>query len=275
MPTHRADLIGTRPALRDASAAGLFYPAGAQALRRAVDDCLSTVRGPTPSAARAIIVPHAGYRYSGPIAAHGFAALGPDHQRIRRVLLISSTHRDGLSGMAVPSSDALLTPLGATRIDHDWRRRLVDEHGVRLFDDPHRDEHGIEVQLPFLQRLLGDFALLPILIGDSDDAQCERVIDAAWDDDPDTVLVLSSDLSRYNEYDTARRLDEETRLAVERGAPEAIEHRHACSYRAMRSLLRLAARRHLRASTLAMRNSADCIGGDPNRAIGFGAFSFH
>ncbi|MEM9387202.1 MAG: AmmeMemoRadiSam system protein B [Pseudomonadota bacterium] len=264
------------PSLRDASAAGLYYPAGAQALRRAVDDCLCTVRGPTPRAASAVIVPHAGYRYSGPVAAHGFVALGPDHRRIRRVVAISSTHRDHLPGIAVPSSDALLTPLGAVRIDNLWKANTIGNYsGVRLLEEPHRAEHAIEVQLPFLQRLIGEFSVRPLLIGDADDVLCEQVIDAAWDDDSATVVVVSSDLSRYNEYDTARRLDREMRLAVEGNMPEAIQHRHAGAHRAIRALLRLASRRQLRPATLAMRNSADCIGGDPNRAIGFGAFAFH
>ncbi len=220
-------------------------------------------------------MPHAGYRYSGPVAAHGFAALGPDHRRIRRVVVISSIHRGGLRGLAMPSSDAFLTPLGAVSLDGQARRRLTGDFGVQPIDDPHHDEHGIEVQLPFLQRLIGNFELVPLLVGDADEEECRRVINAAWHGTPDTVVVLSSDLSRYNDYETARRLDGETRQALEAGDATLIEHRHACGHQAMRALLRLAQDRHLRTTTLAMRNSADCIGGDPNRAIGFGAFSFH
>ncbi|MEO0972170.1 MAG: AmmeMemoRadiSam system protein B [Pseudomonadota bacterium] len=267
---------GTAPSLyREARAAGLFYPASAQALRRAVDDCLSTVRRPAPAGARAIIVPHAGYRYSGPVAAHGFAALGPHYRCIRRVVILTSAHREGLCGVAAPAADAFLTPLGAVPVDREACNALGSSHGLKVVDEPHQCEHGIEVQLPFLQRTIGHFQLLPLLVGDVSQAHCDALIDAAWGEREDTVVVLSCDLSRYNPYEVAQALDERTRHRIERGEAERIEARHTCGHRPMRSLMSACRTRHLQPTTLCMRTSADCIGGDPNRAIGFGAFSYH
>lgn len=264
-----------RPRFREPTAAGLFYPSGANSLRRAVDDCLSSVRGVGPGGARAIVVPHSGLRYSGPVAAQGFAALGPAYDRIRRVLVVSGTHDEPLDAVLAPVDDAWLTPIGAVPVAGEAIARMSARFGVECRDHYlHAAEHGIEVQLPFLQRLLGDFSLIPLHAGGArGEAICERIFDEALGRD-DTVIVISTDLSRYSDYATVCSLDAHTRRAVECLDGDAVDHCHACAFRPLRALLRAAQRRSLHPHTLALRTSADCIGGDPRHAIGFGAFAF-
>lgn len=260
---------------REATAAGLFYPAGAQSLRATLDDCLGAVREVAPAHARAIVVPHAGYRYSGPVAAHGYLSLGPQYRHIRRVVIVSAAHqRTGVDGVVAPAVGTFLTPLGGVAVDAAERARLQRELGVQVQDAPHLAEHGIEVQLPFLQRLLDAFTVVPLLVGgERGEALCEEIFRNALEHD-DTVIVVSTDLSRYNDYEAGRSLDAHTRRAVERLASDEVQRCHACGFRPLRALLRVAASRGLRPYTLALRSSADYIGGDPRSAIGFGAFAF-
>ncbi len=262
-----------RPALRDASAAGLYYPRDEQALRCVIDDCLSSVLTPCDLSAKALIVPHAGYRYSGAVAAHAFAALGPCRHRVRRVVVAGPTHGEKPRGVALPSVDAFLTPLGAVRVDGAARDSLVGRADVGIEDRIHALEHTIEVQLPFLQRQLRDFTVVPLLIGEIDEDALAEILALLWGGD-ETVIVISSDLSRYNAYEEALRLDREARHAIERLAPDALSAAHACGYRAIRVLLRLARQHALRPHTLALRNSGESMGAPAGGVVGYGAFAF-
>jgi AmmeMemoRadiSam system protein B len=262
-----------RPLLRDPCAAGLYYPRDEQALRCVIDDCLATVSTPGELAAKALIVPHAGYRYSGPVAAHAYAALGASRHRIRRVVVVAPPHGATFQGVAVPASDAYLTPLGAVPVDGAARSRLARHPEVSVQEHLHAMECTIEIQLPFLQRQLRDFTLVPMLVGEVREEILIPLLERVWTGD-DTLLVVSSDLSRYNSFEEAQRLDGEASRAIERLQPHALEARHACGHVAIRALLHLAGRRSLRARTLSLRNSGEIIGAPSSEVVGYGAFAF-
>ncbi len=195
--------------VREPAVAGTFYPAGAEQLRRNVISVLgnSGIKpGPVP---KAIIVPHAGYVYSGSVAAAGYRLLAPARQDIRRVVLLGPAHRVYLEGMAVPSTDGFATPLGTVPIDQTMIQEISGLPGVCISDAAHKDEHSLEVQLPFLQTVLEKFTLAPVVVGHCDPALVAKVIDAVWGG-PETLIVISSDLSHFLSYDQAKQVDNNT-----------------------------------------------------------------
>jgi AmmeMemoRadiSam system protein B len=253
--------------------AGAFYPADPQALAEVVDRCLAgaDVVAPAPPP-KAIVAPHAGYVYSGPIAGTAYRALG-DLAAVRRVVVLGPAHRVALRGMAVPTVDAFATPLGDVPVDAELRARALACAGVAADDRPHHDEHGLEVHLPFLQRLLGPegWAVLPVVVGATPPEVVADLLDATWGG-PETLVVVSSDLSHYHPHTTAQRLDAATARAVLDRRPEAVEPDGACGVHPLRGLL-VAARRHdLVPRLLDLRTSADTAG-DPDRVVGYGAFA--
>jgi AmmeMemoRadiSam system protein B len=258
---------------REPAVAGSFYPAEPEVLAANVDGFLKGARveadRPAP---KAVIVPHAGYVYSGPIAGSAYAALRPARDTVRRVVLLGPSHRLPLRGLATSSAATFRTPLGSVPVDHEAVGRIEALPQVRALDAAHALEHSLEVQLPFLQRVLQDFALVPLSVGDADDDEVAEVLEALWDG-PETLIVVSSDLSHYRDYATARRLDGETSEAIEALAPERLDFDSACGRVGVRGLL-VAARRHdLRAETLDLRNSGDTAG-PRDRVVGYGAWAF-
>lgn len=221
---------------------------------------------------KALIVPHAGYMYSGPIAAKAFILLEPLHERIERVVLLGPSHHVPFDGLAVPSSTAFETPLGRVPIDARARRRLLELPFVDVLDDAHHWEHSLEVQLPFLQEALDAFAVLPIAVGRATPEQVRQVLEALWDGD-ETLMVISSDLSHYHDYDTAKRMDAATAAAVESLDPERITGEDACGRIAVQGLLKAAKRHALVAHTLDLRSSGDTAGGR-DQVVGYGAWAF-
>jgi AmmeMemoRadiSam system protein B len=260
------------PRIRQPAVAGLFYPADAATLRSQLDSLLGTAASGEP-APKALIVPHAGYIYSGPVAASAYLRLVPIRHKIERVLLLGPSHRVGFSGLAACSAEFFATPLGLVRVDQTARDELLAMPQVHMRDDAHRDEHSLEVQLPFLQSVLGtDFGLIPLVVGEADAAQVAEVIERLWGG-PETFILISSDLSHYHDYATASRLDAATSKAIERLDPQPIDYGQACGRNPVNGLL-LAARAHrLRANTLDLRNSGDTAGGR-ERVVGYGAYAF-
>ena len=249
--------------------AGAFYPADPDELAALVDGLLGEV-GPAEPAARpgAVIVPHAGYEYSGPVAASAYALLGG--ASIARVVLLGPAHFVPLGGAAVSGMTAWVTPLGQVPIDDDLRARAVDA-GARVNDRAHQPEHSLEVQLPFLQRALADpFTMVPIVVGVSEAAPIADLIDALGG--PDTLVVISTDLSHYHDAETARRLDRRTADAVLECDPGMIGPEDACGVFALRGIVELARRRGSQIRLLDLRNSADTAG-DSRRVVGYGAFA--
>ena len=265
-----------RASVREPAVAGQFYPADAEALARLVDSMLDTPPiEPDEPLARAYVVPHAGYRYSGPTASYVYSRLrarGPD---VRRVVLIGPAHYAPLKGCAVPGTDAWLTPLGAVPIDMGGCAALVRAGRAAIGDGPHGPEHSLEVQLPFLQRALpDDILVLPVVVGQSTVDDVTAMIADAVAVAPDgTVVVCSSDLSHYLDEASANRQDERTAHAVLDLAAKEIGVRDACGVYALRGLVGWAAKEGLTPRLLHRCTSADTAG-DPSRVVGYSAFSF-
>jgi AmmeMemoRadiSam system protein B len=262
--------------IREAVVAGSFYPADLGELETTVRRLLDAVPvasrpARTNPPAKAVIVPHAGISYSGPVAATAYARLLPQRSRYRRVVLLGPAHRVAFRGVAASSAKAFHTPLGEVPLD----RAAIDElrHPVlHISDVAHEGEHSLEVELPFLQAVLPPFTLVPLVVGDAAAEDVADVIDLLWGG-PETLLVVSSDLSHYLCYDEARSLDRDTCRAIERLDERNIDHRQACGATPLRALL-IAARRHgMRAVTLDLRNSGDTAG-DRSSVVGYGAWIF-
>ncbi len=260
--------------VRHPAVAGLFYPDDPQDLDRAVDGYLHHAKPPADEAAppKAVIVPHAGYIYSGPVAASVYARLGPVREAIRRVVLIGPAHRVPLSGLAVSGAEAFITPLGPVPVDQASVEAILALPQVQVLDAAHQDEHSLEVHLPFLQRVLDRFAIVPLVAGRASPEQVAEVLDRLWGGD-ETLILISSDLSHYHDYDTARRLDAATSRAIEALRPEDIGPPDACGCVAIGGLLRVAERLGLCARTIDLRNSGDTAG-PRDRVVGYGAYLF-
>jgi len=253
--------------VREASVAGLFYPADPAELRAAVRKYLGDGHGPPP---KALIVPHAGYIYSGPIAGSGYRLW--EGVRGSRVVLLGPAHRYPLAGLAAHSAEWFETPLGRVPVDTEAVARLLELPQVRCLDAAHRGEHSLEVHIPFLQAVFGQFRLVPLVVGDASPAEVGEVLERVWDG-PETFVVVSSDLSHYHDYETARRLDRETADAIERLHPAEVGPEDACGCRAIGGLLEVAKHRGLRVTTLDLRSSGDTAG-PRSEVVGYGAFAF-
>jgi MEMO1 family protein len=252
---------------RPAAVAGAFYPARAAVLQRDVAQLLAAIT-PAGATPKALIVPHAGFVYSGAVAAAAYAQLR-HAQEIRRVVLIGPSHRVGFRGLAVPSVDAFATPLGSVVVDAALRRAVLTHPCVVASDRAHQLEHSLEVQLPFLQSVLDDFTLLPLVAGDAAPQEVAAVLELVWGG-AETLLVISTDLSHYLDYATAAARDAETcrRIATLR---TDLDGEDACGCVGLNGFL-LAARAHgLTVRQLARCNSGDSAG-DRSRVVGYGAF---
>lgn len=258
--------------VREPAVAGLFYPGEAERLSADIDAFLrnsATHSGPAP---KALIVPHAGYVYSGLVAAAGYRLLEPARHRIRRVALFGPAHRAYLEGMAIPSTDAFATPLGTTRVDRDATDTVAAMSGVCVSDAAHRDEHCLEVQLPFLQTVLEDFELLPVVVGRCDPTLVAAVIDAVWGGD-ETLIVVSSDLSHYLAYEEACAIDARTRDRILAKAT-SLQGNEACGANAVNGLMSARKARELEVEAIDLRNSGDTAG-DKSQVVGYGTFTLH
>ncbi len=258
--------------IRPAAVAGLFYPADPAQLQSEIQSMLSMVE-PIGSRPKALIVPHAGYIYSGPIAASAFAQLKNIKQTVTRVILLGPCHRVPLAGIATSSADYFETPLGSIKIDREAIQQIAALPQVEEFDLTHQQEHSLEVQLPFLQEVLDDFSLVPLVVGDTNAEEVSEVLERLWGGD-ETLIVISSDLSHYHDYNTARAMDNETCLAIEAMDPAAIHYDQACGRNPVTGLLLAARKNGLHVTTLDLRNSGDTAG-DKSSVVGYGAWAFN
>ena len=251
--------------------AGTFYPGDREALRREVDACLegAAVAGPAP---KALIAPHAGYRYSGPVAASAYARLKPRARQIRRVVLLGPTHYHPTSGVAVCGAESFETPLGRVPVDTASVKRALEFAFVQRVDQAFEREHSLEVHLPFLMRVVPRFALVPLLVGKASPAEVDTLLEALWGG-PETAVVVSSDLSHFLDYESARRLDAKTSEAIVALRHDAVGYEQACGRHAVNGLLHLAGRRGFEASAIDVRNSGDTAG-PRDRVVGYGAYAF-
>jgi MEMO1 family protein len=255
---------------RPTAVAGTFYPKDATALRAQVEGFLSAVpdTGPPP---KAIIAPHAGFRYSGPIAASAYGRVREGRGRITRVVLLGPAHRVCVRGFATSTARAFDSPLGPVQLDREAIARIEKLPRVQQLDLAHQDEHSLEVHLPFLQVTLGDVLLVPIAVGDAKPNEVVAVLNELWGGD-ETLIVVSSDLSHYLDDDAARALDAETTQAIESLAYDRIGDDQACGRMPMRGLLAAAKERGMRVTTLDVRNSGD-TSGKRDWVVGYGAWS--
>lgn len=259
--------------IRQPAVAGTFYPGNPDELKAMVSRYLldNEIFEDTP-APKAIIVPHAGFVYSGDAAACAYARLKAAADIITRVVLLGPCHRVPVKGMALSSADFFRTPLGDIPIDGKAAIDIIDLPQVSVFDASHTEEHSLEVQLPFLQETLNSFKLLPLVVGDASPEEVAQVLETIWGG-PETLIVTSSDLSHFLDYDTARQLDGETREAIEKLALEDIGDNQACGRYPVKGLLMLARRLGLRVETLKLCNSGDTAGAK-DRVVGYGTWAF-
>jgi len=252
--------------------AGTFYSDKPQELASAVKAYIAAATPPaTPKPPKAVVAPHAGYIYSGPIAGTAYAALAARGAQIERVILLGPSHRVAFSGLATSGADFFETPMGPVAVDRDAVASLVERGLAREVERAHANEHSLEVQLPFLKQLFPDARVVPLLAGDDDWNAAKRVLTELWGGD-ETVIVVSSDLSHYHDHATAKKIDAGTASSMETLAAGDIDHEQACGATGVNALLALAADKGLACTTLDLRNSGDTAG-PRNRVVGYGAFA--
>jgi AmmeMemoRadiSam system protein B len=257
--------------LRPAAVAGLFYPDDPDALAATLARDLAVPVPEDEPLPQAVIVPHAGYLYSGPIAGVAYARVERMKGLVQRVVLVGPLHSASVDGIAVSGVDAFATPLGTVPVDAALRCRVLELPAVHVDDRAHAGEHSLEVQLPFLQATVGAFTLLPLGVGEAPPEAVAEILDAVWGG-PETLVVVSSDLSHYEDYATACAHDRRTAAAIVTGDFDAIGDEDACGARAVRGVLVTAHRRGLAVRLLALGNSGDTAGGRA-RVVGYGAFA--
>jgi MEMO1 family protein len=258
--------------VRPAAVAGLFYPATREALVREIDALLAEAPAASGRIPKALIAPHAGYIYSGAVAASAYAALKGARGTVERVVLLGPTHRVPVRGLALPSAERFETPLGPIEIDREARALTRDMPEVVVSDAAHALEHSLEVHLPFLQSVLERFRLVPLAVGDVAPAAVERVLERLWGG-PETLIVVSSDLSHYLTYREAQAIDRETARAI-LDLRSDIDHERACGATPVCGLALAARAKGLTPQLIDLRNSGDTAG-DRSRVVGYGAFAYY
>jgi AmmeMemoRadiSam system protein B len=256
--------------VRKPAVAGSFYPAQPDRLRRRIEELLAEAEPAPKITPKALIAPHAGYIYSGLPAATAFATLRDSAQTFARIVLIGPAHYVAIRGVALTSIDAFETPLGRVPVDREALTEITDLPFVSVNDAAHAPEHALEVELPFLQIVLPSFSLLPLVVGDATAQEVAQVLARLWSG-PETFLVVSSDLSHYHSYETARHLDATTAAAIENGDWASLSPAQACGYLPIAGLLIESNRRNLKARRLSLCNSGDTAG-PRDQVVGYGAW---
>ncbi|MDQ6966160.1 MAG: AmmeMemoRadiSam system protein B [Mariprofundaceae bacterium] len=256
--------------IRPAAVAGMFYPAEATELTGMLDELLSATGISHADSMKALIVPHAGYIYSGATAAIAYAAL--NRSLIRHVVLLGPVHHIAIHGLALPNEDTFATPLGLIPLDLDGMNKIQQLPQIRMNSMAHEAEHSLEVQLPFLQRTLDAFTLLPLAVGDATSEEIAEVLEAVWGG-PETLILVTSDMSHYLPYGEAQRIDQATADAILH-LQTPIHHQQACGATPVNGLLRIAAQKSMTCRQLDLCNSGDTAG-DKQRVVGYGAFAFY
>ena len=242
--------------VRPPAVARLFHSDNPDELRRNLRNLLDTASVSDEPCPKAIIVPHAAYAYSGPVAASAYARVAAGVKSIRRVVLLGPAHRKRMHAIAASGAEAFATPLGLVTVDRDALDSLLTEKLVSVDDGAHAREHSLEVHLPFLQTVLAEFTIVPLLVGHVTAQNVEQVLRRVWDG-PETLIVVSSDLSHYHPYEVCQQVDGETAQAIEALRVESITAQKACGFRAIRGLLHLAAQKKLDGRVVDLRNSGD------------------
>ncbi|MCL1049063.1 AmmeMemoRadiSam system protein B [Shewanella abyssi] len=263
--------------IRPPAVAGLFYPADPMVLSAELASYMAQAQAPLEQISntipKAIIVPHAGYIYSGLVAAHGFCHIENNKHKIKRVVLLGPAHTLYLQGCAIPASSHFSTPLGKLTINRSDAAKLAAYDAVTISNIPHREEHSLEVELPFLQHCLDEFEILPILVGDIAPELMAELLELVWGGE-ETLIVVSSDLSHFHPYDEAKRLDRQTCQKILANNCD-ISSEQACGCRSLNALSLQLIRHNLSIAQLSYQNSGDCItsyAADKNRVVGYASF---
>ncbi|WP_150048185.1 MULTISPECIES: AmmeMemoRadiSam system protein B [Methylomonas] len=254
--------------MRNPAVAGSFYPADPSVLQDMLNKFLTGDAEPAPP--KAIIVPHAGYIYSGPIAASAYVRLRKARDRIRRVVLLGPSHRVAFGGLALSHADSFATPLGAVPVDRVAVEKMSELSFVSYLEQAHSAEHSLEVHLPFLQASLSDFALIPLIAGDATPEQVAQALALLWGGS-ETLIVISSDLSHYLDYNSAQAKDRRTSQLIESLNYRRLTPDAACGCVPVSGLLRLLEQKSLSIKAIDVRNSGDTAG-DKHRVVGYGAY---
>lgn len=263
-------------AVRVEAVAGTFYPGECQTLQTEVDSLLADASSSLSPVSfstqlKAIITPHAGYIYSGSVAAAAYKTLESIASMVTRVVLLGPSHQVGFRGLAYCSANYYQTPLGQIPIDQVSIDQIKSLPQTSELDNAHKDEHSLEVQLPFLQTVLGDFSLVPIVVGDANPNEVAEVIDALWGNE-ETLIVISTDLSHFLNYEQARKVDSNTCKAIEEFRYKDISYDDACGRTPLQGMLKTAQQRQLNITTLSVQNSGDTAG-TKERVVGYGAWA--
>jgi AmmeMemoRadiSam system protein B len=261
------------PDIRPPAVAGRFYPAEPAHLAHEVDDLLRAAAVSDELAPKVLLAPHAGYVYSGPVAASAYARLRSVAERIRRVVLLGPAHRVLVRGLALPDAAALATPLGVVPVDQEALRTANALPQVSMSEAAHAFEHSLEVQLPFLQRILNDFSIVPLAVGEASPDEVAQVLECLWGG-AETLIIISSDLSHYLPYSIAQRTDQETAAQILALGPRPLSHEQACGATPLNGLSQIARARGLRAQLLDLRSSGDTAG-PRDQVVGYSAFAFY
>jgi MEMO1 family protein len=256
---------------RAPAVAGMFYSDKPQELAATVKSYLAAATAPADKTAKAIIAPHAGFIYSGPVAGSAYATLVPGAASVERVVLVGPSHRVAFSGVATSGAADFETPLGPVHVDREAVEQLKSAGLVHEIEAAHQREHSLEVQLPFLRTVLPDARIVPLLAGDDDWQTVAKALDLLWGGE-ETAIVVSSDLSHYHDYATAQKLDAVTAKRIEDLAADQLDHDQACGATGINALLSIAAAKGLACTTLDLRNSSDTAG-PRGRVVGYGAFA--
>ena len=256
---------------RAAAVAGMFYPQNRHELSSTVQKYLAGIVATSP-APKAIIAPHAGYIYSGATAGQVYATLMPAAGTITRVVLLGPAHRVGFAGVAAPVSERFATPIGPVPVDRAAIEAISDLPQLVLRDDVHLEEHSLEVQLPFLQETLGDFKLVPLVVGQCEGDKVAEILERLWGG-PETLIVISSDLSHFEDYATAQRIDTATAESIESLRPEDIAPMQACGRDPIAGMLLTAKSRNMSVTRVGLCNSGDTAG-SRDRVVGYGTWRF-
>jgi hypothetical protein len=257
---------------RQPAVAGLFYPAQPERLAAEVDAYIETAKIPELPDVKALVAPHAGYIYSGGVAGAAYSTLRFRQHTVKRVILIGPAHRLAFRGLAHSGDDAFVTPLGEVQIDRETIEQLEQQCKVLRLPEAHRQEHSLEVQLPFLLRSIQQpFILLPLVAGDVTGDRVAQLLQLVWC--PEDLILVSSDLSHYLSYEEATHKDKATSQKIIQLQGE-LNGYQACGCRALNGLIEFAKRQQWQAKCLDLRNSGDTAG-DKSRVVGYGAYAFY
>lgn len=258
--------------------AGIFYPRKPEEITSMIQKFLEEVKGeeeakiknenlPKP---KALIVPHAGYMYSGPVAAHAYHHIKNLKNIVTNVVLLGPSHKIPFLGIATTNADYFATPLNTIKVNKEMIEKSLKLNGIHILEEAFETEHCLEVQMPFLQMLLDDFTISPFLVGDTKPETVQNLLNVLWGNE-DTLIIISSDLSHFHSYDSAKKMDTSTSTAIESASPKELDVESACGRLPIKGLLLAAKEKNLTVKLLDLRNSGDTAG-DKSSVVGYGAY---